>query len=263
MFYRFTKDGCRQTVDLKDLYPNEDLFLIGSHPSLKQENLDLFQQPGIVTMAMNNAATVVRPNIWLGADCVTKCYSKSIMRDPAIMKFARLTYVDDILFGDKTDNPVRLRHMPNMYFYGLSSNYNHTNFLNESNGNGLVWWKNVFTMAIQLAYQLGFRRIFCVGTAFSVSQSQQYAYEIGESLNDYKIKYNQRTYDDAVKRLTKCLPHMQQCGLSIVSCTPFSKLNDHIPFQKFQSAIAEVTAKQPAPDLSGVMHSSELSKKGL
>jgi len=252
MFYRFTPDGRQKYIDLKDMQRGA-VFICGGHPSLNDEPLELLNQPGIVTMAMNNTATIIRPNIWVCAD-KPPCYSTSIIKDPGIMKFARLLYAGE-KFSDG-ELMANWNSVPNMFFYGVSPHFTHKTILNDTGA--LVWWKNVFMIAIQLAYRLGFRKIYLCGTAFNIDPKKQYAFDF--KLNDYQQDYNQRTYDNAVQQFVKCLPTFKEHGLEVVSCTPISALNEHIEFMPLTEAIDAELKDYPAHDLTGIKHSSEFKE---
>ena len=62
----FTRDG--HNLFLGDLYRGAAAFLICGGPSLLTHDLTQLQQRGVITLAVNNAATVVRPNLWCCVD---------------------------------------------------------------------------------------------------------------------------------------------------------------------------------------------------
>ena len=251
MFYRFTPDSRRKCIDLKDTYSGT-IFLCGGHPSLNQEPLDLLYKPGIVTMAMNNTGTVFKPNLWVCAD-KAMCYSGSIIEDPSIQKFPRLLYQDDIIH----ETPLkRWKHMPNTYFYGVSEDFKYHQILETSSL--FVWWKNVFMIAVQLCHHLGFRKVYCCGTAFKIPDEKHYAYDV--NLSPTQVDYNKRTYHNALGNFVRCQRFLEQGGMEFISCTPDSSINNHIPYIPFTEAIEQTRAKLPEPNLTQVKHSSETSK---
>lgn len=248
MFYRFTSDGRRKTADLKDAFGGA-VFLCGGHPSLLEEPLERFQEPGIMSFALNNTGTVFKPNLWIGAD-KAQCYSHSILKDPSIMKFGRLMYRDDII----DESPMtRWRHMPNQWFYVIDEDYNHQTVCHDSHT--LVWWKNVFILAVQFCYRLGFKKIYFCGTAFKMDDEKHYAYDV--TLSKEQLDYNRRTYHCALGDFIRCLPIFQRSGVQFVSCTPESSMNQHIQYMPFNDAIDEAKGQLPNTDLSEVKHSSQ------
>lgn len=248
MFYRFTQDGRRKVADFKDAFGGS-VFLCGGHPSLLDEPLEKFQEPGIMSMAMNNTATIFKPNLWIGAD-KAQCYSHSILKDPSIMKFGRLMYRDDII----DEAPLtRWRHMPNQWFVVIDEDYNHHTVCHDSHT--LVWWKNVFIMAVQLCFRLGFRHVYFCGTGFKIDGDKHYSYDV--TLEDDLLEYNRKTYHCALGDFIRCLPVFRQNGMRFTSCTPESSMNQHIEFKPFTEAIKEVKNLIPPVDLSDVKHSSK------
>lgn len=166
------------------------------------------------------------------------------------MKFGRLMYRDDII----DEQPLtRWRHQPNQWFYVIDEDYNHHTICHQTNS--LVWWKNVFILAVQLCYRLGFRQIYFCGTAFKMDDDEHYAYDV--KLTPDQVKYNRSTYHCALGDFIRCMPVFQKSGVTFVSCTPESSMNQHIPFMPFSEAISAVNSMVPVPDLSNVKHSSQ------
>lgn len=248
MFYRFTQDGRRKTADLKDAFGGS-IFVCGGHPSLLNEPLERFYEPSIVSLAMNNTATLFKPNLWIGAD-KAQCYSQSILKDPSIIKFGRLMYRDDII----DEQPLsRWRQMPNQWFYVIDEDYNHQTVCHDSNT--LVWWKNVFILTVQLCYRLGFRKVYFCGTAFKMEDDKHYAYDV--TLTADQLDYNRRTYHCALGDFVRCLPVFRRNGMDFISCTPESNMNQHIEFIPFTEAIDETRRQIPPIDLTHTKHSSQ------
>jgi hypothetical protein len=247
MFYRFTSDGRQKTCDLKDVYSGA-LVLCGGHPSLANEPLELLDRPGIVTMAMNNAALTVRPNLWVCADHAT-CYAKSILHDPATIKFARLLYWNDPLPGGEP-----WYHAPSTFFYGVSDTaFDSGNLLDDHFL--FAWWKNVFIISLQLAYHLGFRTIYLAGAGFSVPDGRHYAFD--HELTPEQSHYSLQTYGAVVDQVRKAMPHFEERGLSLISCTPDSALNAFLPFMPLRDAIDRIASAHPERSTAGLRHASD------
>jgi len=252
MLYRHMLDGRRKPVDLEGFYQGS-LFLCGGHPSLKNEDLSLFHQHGITTMAMNNTASMFRPSLWVCADRPT-CYSLSILKDPSIVKFGRLSYQAE----RHPEDPARWRDMPSTFFYGTSEyEFSFTNLLCQRPL--FAFWKNVFVIALQLSYYLGFRHLFLCGVGFSISKGAKYAYD--SAITDAQVASNQRCYNTVLDQVLTALPHFNDYGLRLTSCTPGSPLNEHIGFTSLRDAIESVKIVHPQHDTINVKHSSEASPK--
>lgn len=258
MFYRFGKNEVRLAIDLDGLFLDEACFIAGGAPSLKDFAPKLNEARGINVLAINNAGTVVRPTIWVGGDRPV-CYSKSILVDPTIMKF-----------GVKVSNKRRYEvngkpwyAWPNTFFFGAKSGFNLKNFLNFDKD--LVWWKNTFFIALQLAFRLGFRKAYLVGCGFDIptevdSKKDQYAWET--HLDEGELKNNKRLYSNSVSTIKSLLPHFEEKGFKLVSCTPDSLANDILPYEEAEAVLAGLADRIPKPDTADLPHSSKSSKVG-
>ena len=250
MFFRYDK-GCRIPVDLDGMFSGS-CFIAGGHPSLLKENLELLKQPGIPVISMNNTASTVPTDIWIGMD-KPKCYSERILLDPKIMKFTIVSR-RDLIVGNK-----KMIELPNMYFFGANEKYfNVSNFLNQNRD--FVWWKNTMYNSLQLAYRLGFRKVYLIGCAFKISQETQYSYKT--KLDNHQINYNQRTYNNFVEKMKLLKTHFKEKGFEIVSCTPNSALNGIYPFVPFEDAVKEILKDFPKEyNTSKCFHSSEMASE--
>jgi len=253
MFFRYNRLNCRIPADLDDLY-NGSVILAGGSPVLKEEkNLHLLNEPGVMVMSMNNTASIVPSDLWIGAD-KPRCYSHRILRDPKIMKFAMISR-RNILAADYID----WKFMPHTYFFGTSDKFNIDNFL--SYDRNFVWWKNIFYISIQILYRLGFRKIYLIGCQFKIEKDSQYAY--GAKLDDEAVVWNKKTYNTVVKNMKKLKPTFERKNLEIVSCTPGSPLNDIYPTCTPEDAVKEILTDYPQSyDIDKCVHSSFFSKKG-
>lgn len=232
IFYRYINE-LRKTVDIDGLYGGP-LFLCGGHPSLKDKKLKMLGARGITSMAMNNTGTLFKPDMWVGADD-PNCYSKSILSDPSILKFAMLKYSN------------KMNHQ-NTLFYNVEIDFDYKRI----QGNKLFWWRNIFMISLQLGIILGFDRIYLCGTGFSIDKKSRYAYKT--NLNDEQVNYSQRTYNMALDQFKKSLPFIDT---EIISCTEDSPINDYIEFVEFEKAIRSEASNIPNHDTVNVKHSSE------
>ena len=250
MFFRYD-GGCRIPIDLDNLFSGS-CFIAGGHPSLLKENLELLKQPGITVISMNNTASTIPTNIFVCAD-KPKCYSKKILLDPRIMKFAMISR-RDLLVNDK-----KMTELPNMFFYGATEkHFNLHNFLNPYRD---IWWiKNVMPITLQIAYRLGFRKVYLIGCAFKISKDEQYSYKT--KLTEHQINYNNRTYGNFVEKMKLLKKHFKEKNFEIISCTQNSALNEFYPFIKFEDAIKEMLEDFPKEyETHKCLHSSEMSSE--
>lgn len=247
MFYRISPDSRTKYVDLDDHFSGP-LFLCGGHPSLADYDFEKLKTKNATIMAMNNAATVVEPNIWIGAD-KPECYSLSVIGNPRIMKFARLLYATEAI---RPRTNITWGQLPNTFFYGVDNgNTKPKDYL--KNVKALCWWRSVFTTAIHLAYKLGFREIYLCGTVFALEDDKEYAYDV--RLNDGQKEYNRKTYDATVRNVRNSLPALNNVGVKLISCSPNSQINEFLEYVEYNVVTSELVDLEN--DLHSVKHSSE------
>jgi hypothetical protein len=254
VFYRYSKAGARTPVDLDGLYQGETLFLLGGSPSLRNLNLEALRRPGVVTLGMNNVPCFFpRPNLWICAD-KPLCFSPHIFTSPEITKF---TMISRRGLEVPDTGGRRIMDCPNMYFFGASEKFTFENFLDP--GRDLVWWRSVFPMALQLAYKLGFRKIFLVGCGFHMNKAKGEQYAWKTKLTDDQAQYSHNTYSRDVDRLKALLPTFAERGLQVLSSTPRSRANAFLTYVPLEEAVAEALKGKPVQsDTSTLIHSSEL-----
>ena len=227
-------------MDLDGLFSGP-CFLFGGSPYINEVK-NKFDNKLIVKMVMNNTATIIRPDLWVGAD-IAENYSASILMDPAPMKFTYITR-KNCMIGDK-----RWRDMPNTYFMASEKMEPNVFYLR---GRNFTWCKNVFTLAIQVAYRLGFNEVYLVGCSFVTNKNNIYCYE--RKLNDVQIGYNQRTYDMALRQIKEILPYAKEFDFKIISCTPGSKINDMVEYYDISQALRKATSQIPSHKTTDCRH---------
>ncbi len=218
MYYRYTAGGARIPCDLDGLWKDQSVFIAGGAPSLADEpNLKRLAEPGINVLAINNTAALLEnaTNFWLGGD-KPRCYSKRILKDPRILKFAVISRKNEEVNG------TVWQHMPSTFFFGTCDKFTEQNFLMPHRD--FVWWKNTFYIALQLVYRLGFRKVYLVGCSFKTTDEKQYSYDV--ELTEPETEWNQRVYDKTVARMKKMKPTFEKGGLEVISATPDSMLNN-------------------------------------
>jgi len=229
MFFRYAGQR-RKAIDLDDIFSGS-CFLMGGAPSLS-ESRTKFSGRQVVKMAMNNSAVIIRPDLWVGAD-VPSNYSPSVILDSAPMKFTYISRRDDLIDGKPW------KDIPNTYFVGSGQVKECSFFLR---GRDFVWYKNVFTLALQILHRLGFNKVYAIGCGFKISKESQYSYDT--KLSDEQIKYNQRTYNSVMTQLKEVL-HNKPDEFELISCTPDSRLNDLVKYMSVDDAISEAISHIP------------------
>jgi hypothetical protein len=76
------------TTALRNIFHGQSAFLVCGGPSLASHDLDQLQRRGILTMAVNNATAVVRPQLWTCVDDPAN-FCDTIWPDPAVWEFVR------------------------------------------------------------------------------------------------------------------------------------------------------------------------------
>lgn len=254
MFYRYTKAAARIPVDLEGMYDGETLFLMGGSPKLRELPLDLLRQAGVITLGMNNLPCFFpKPNLWVCAD-KPLCFSPHIFTSPEITKFTMISRrgleVPDT--GGK-----RIMDCPNVFFFGAHERFTYKNFLDP--GRDLVWWRSVFPIALQLAWKLGFKKVFLVGCSFNMNKKtgEQYAWKT--KLTADQAQYSHNTYVKDVARLRALLPTFARKGFEVISSTPDSAANEFLSYVPLDQAVEEALRGKPVQsDTSTLIHSSAL-----
>jgi len=258
MYYRYTKAGTRIPVDLDDTHSGKTLFLAGGAPSLAEEELlSSLGQPGISTMAMNNTASVVPgADFWVGCD-KPGCYSSKILLDPKLTKFAIIAK-KNFTFRPDQYHEYKLRDCPNMYFIGTHDRFTANTLLKRDRD--FVWWKNTFWVALQIAYRLGFRKVYLIGCSFKIREDKHYSYDF--TLDDYQKNYNRRLYEQTITLMNLAKQHFDEKGFQVISATPDSALNETYPVVSLGEAIEDALKDFPRDYAIGsCKHSSEYTKK--
>jgi hypothetical protein len=206
-------------------------------------------------MGMNNVPCVFKPSLWICAD-KPQCFSSHIYVSPEIMKFNMISRRELLV----PDTELKLRQCPSMFFFGASGGFTFANFLDPSRD--LVWWRSVFPMAIQLAFRLGFRRVFLVGCGFHMAKEKgkQYAWET--KLTKDQAQYSQNTYNLDLGRLRSLKPTFHRAGFEVISSTPGSKAHGVLDYVSLERAVELSLSEKPAvADTSRLWHSSEFTRK--
>jgi len=252
----FTRDG--HNVFLGDLYRGRSAFLLGGGPSLSSHDLTQLNQRGVLTCAMNNAATVYRPQLWVSVDDPGN-FADAIWRDAGILKFVPLCHMEKpFTVRNEDDQLVEsmecVGDMPAVFGYRRNERFRETQWLfedtfnwgnhsNQLDSSGNKGSRSVMYVAIRLLFYLGVRRIYLLGCDFRMTQgSQNYAFEQDRSRSS--VRGNNDSYRILNQRLSLLKPYFDQEGLEIVNCTPESGLTV-FPFQPFDRALAETVAEMP------------------
>ncbi len=252
----FTRDG--HNLFLGDMYRGAAAFLVCGGPSLLTHDLPQLQQRGLVTLAVNNAATVVRPNLWCCVDDPGN-FSEAIWLDPGITKFVPLCHMEKPFMvrneqGDLVPSPSKVGDMPAVFGFRRNEAFVPEQFLTEdtfnwgNHGNrtdslGNKGSRSVMYVAIRMLYYLGIRTIYLLGCDFKMAKGQQ-NYAFPQDRSHSSVKGNNESYRVLNSRLEALQPYFKEAGLTIFNCTPDSGLTV-FPHKSYAEAIEEATASLP------------------
>lgn len=237
-----------QSVSLKDWLAGSSAFLILSGPSLNDIDTNLLSHRGIVSMAVNNAWSVVRPMFWTCADPPLTFHDKG-WTDPGIIKLVPIELSNGVIQtkidGEFIDTDAKAFDMPSTFFYPRNCEFNHETFLTESSVNwgtvkggkdslGHSCCRSVLLAAIKLLIYLGVKRIYLVGCDFKMVGGSEYAFD--QSKEQGGRTGNNNAYKILAERFEALLPFFAKEGVEIFNCNPGSGLAV-FPFIDFEDAI--------------------------
>ena len=252
----FTRDG--HNVPLGDMYRGHTAFLINAGPSLGTHDLTKLNQRGIVTCAVNNAAAVFRPHLWISVDDPGN-FCDAIWYDPGIMKFVPLCHMEkNFMVRDESEQLVPSEQlvgdMPAVFGYRRNEAFQADQWLYEDTFNwgshgdrtdedGNRGSRSVLLIALRLLFYLGIRRVYLLGCDFRMQQGQpNYAFEQDRSAAS--VRGNNNTFRVLNVRLKRLLPHFEKEDFRVFNCTPESGLTV-FPHVAFDEAVEEATALIP------------------
>lgn len=226
-----------ERVSLCDLYRGQSCFLVLSGPSLRSLDLSLLAQRGVVTMAVNNAWSVVRPNLWCCVDNAAR-FLDAGWRDPAVMKFtpvanarAELRTLDEA--GNVVRAKVTVADCPNVFLFRRNSAFDHARFLDcdaamwgqdagSKDSIGISGGRSVMLAALRLLHHLGFATVYLLGADFRMTAEDPYAFR--ENRAEQALRNNNGLYRTLDRRFAALRPHFEAKGFRVVNCTPESGL---------------------------------------
>jgi len=207
MLWRCWPDGRYKPVDLYDTQSGAG-FLVCPGPSLKREPLDALRVSRLPVIAVNSAiATYDWPQWWVTLDSPAG-FPPGILANPRVVKCLPIKCYRDVIMGK-----CSCEH-PSTLFYDTSPAFDIPGLLAPRSE--YVHWKNTFFVALQLAYRLGFRRLYLVGVDLEISAERQYAH--GNPMKAEDVERNQRLYTDTGVRMAELAPHLRAAGLTIYRC---------------------------------------------
>jgi len=256
----FDPAGGRRITDLQNIYYRRTAMLVGGAPSLREQPIQMLNKRGVLTMAMNNAATHFQPTLWSSGD-IPECYEPQILLDPKIIKFAPLVHAEYELLGRK------YKFMPSIYFYMQEANVPWDEFL--SNRPSVPWYNNTLFVSLHVLYQLGVRRIILAGSDFGFAKpdDSQYDKKDGDmyahktELGSLERKWNLDLYNSQVRELRMLKPVLDRYGLTLMDSSKNSRIKqvyEHITLEKAIKLCLDDFPKNPV-DPATLPHCSKFA----
>ena len=243
-------------MNLSGWYAGRSAFLIGGGPSLNDHDLTKLRKArGIVTMGLNNSWGVYKPDLWTCVDGPNRFFDTG-WKDPSITKFVPMAYWNTILRvqskGKMKPSAFRVWQMPAVNYYLRSYHFDPSKYLTEdrvcwggpskhTDALGIKGARSVFMAGIKLLTYLGFKKIYCIGTDFKMSETRKYAF--GQDRTAQAIKHNNHLYGSVIKRMTSLVPHLKQRGIDIRVCCPDSGLLECFPFIDYDEAVDKASSE--------------------
>lgn len=231
---------------LEGLYQGTDAFLVGSSPALLDLDLRLLRLPGVFTVAMNNAAMVIEPQVFVCLD-QSKHFNNNIFTNPRILKLINYSRHDNVVGGKL------LRDFPNTLFFDLlgEDEMKMSEFCTLEGP--LPFWGNTFFTALALMYQLGFRRVYLIGCTFN-NRLKSYAYD--HDLDDRDRVDNQDVYDDAVSKMAVLEPMLRDEGMEVITCHEHTALEGICHYIPFIDAINKCVKEATSLEFNEFIHTN-------
>jgi hypothetical protein len=253
----FTRDG--HNVFLGDMYRGSAAFLVAGGPSLKAHDLARLEERGVLTCALNNAATVVRPQLWVSVDAPGN-FCDVIWRDPAILKFVPLCHMEKHFTirngrGELVPSEEVVGDMLGVFGFRRNEAFAADRWLYESTFNwgnhsevvdayGNKGSRSVMYVALRLLFYLGVRRLYLLGCDFRMEHGKQnYAFE--QDRTRASVRGNNESYRILNARLGHLKPYFDREGYEVYNCTPASGLTV-FPSMSYEDALAESGGRLPA-----------------
>ncbi|MFP6898684.1 MAG: hypothetical protein VCA38_18955 [Roseibacillus sp.] len=242
----FTRDG--HNLHLGDRFRGRSAFLIGGGPSFANLDHAMLSRPGCLSMAMNNAVKLHRPDLWISVDNPSH-FVKSVWLDPKIEKFVPMCHSEKKIFDNEAweESDLKVGDCPNVVFYRRNEHFQATQYLFEDTvnwGNHKQWGggRTVMLAAIRILFFMGVRRIYLLGVDLMMSQDSKYHFE--QDRTGSSITGNNRTYALLANWFEQLKPHFAEHGLEIYNCNAESSLKA-FPFVEFEEAVGYCTRGMP------------------
>jgi hypothetical protein len=261
----FRPDG--RALDLSDIYRGCSVFFLGAGPSLRESDLSVLRARGMLTCAVNNAAAVFRPQLWVSVDDPCN-FVDVIWRDPGILKFVPCEHFERSIIVRDRDRTLhvsseRVANMPAVFGFHLNTSFQPEKWLFEDTINwgndactpdldGNTGGRSVMFVALRLLFYLGVRRVYLLGCDFRMTfEGPNYAFE--QARSRAAVHNNNCTYRILNRRFQHLKPYFEAAGFEVFNCTAVSHLAA-FPYRSLDDALTEATASVPQEILTEGMY---------
>lgn len=224
-----------------------DVILCAPGPSLQP----VARQPGLMVAALTKAYPVVTPDIWFGMD-TPECYDRRVWAE-SFTKIARGGYQEVDLDG---------RHLstyPNTYFASVREGLISDIFKNRTHQADFLWRRDTLMTALHVLIWMGAgakgHPIYFNGFDLTHRGGKDYATGIEKVLTDELRHRNQMLFTKQIALLAEFARLAALNGITLLSTTPDSPLNQFMEFRPLDEALA--VAKRNVPRHAPLLHSFE------
>ncbi|MFW6247185.1 MAG: hypothetical protein ACOC22_03385 [bacterium] len=234
------------TFDKKPLYlenhfNGSSCFLVLCGPSLNNYDLSKLEQPGIMTLGVNNSPAVFRPKMWTCVDHPAR-FMISVWKDPSILKLVPFHKHKNEVFDNYNwkETNIKVKELSNVVYYHRNEKFNPETYFTEKtinwgNHKDYGGGRSVMMAALKMLYVLGFKNVFLLGCDFKMTyDSKNYAWDQGRTKGS--VNCNNNTYSKMIERYKQLQPYMEKYDFHVYNCNPFSNL-EVFPFIEYDDAI--------------------------
>lgn len=231
-----------QRADLANLWAPRPGFLVGGGPSLRDFDVGLLAQRGVVSLGINNVAGAVPVRAHVFGDPQVK-FHHGLFLDPAMMTFCPIGKMPYGLRAKLPDGTFRgldiqVWRCPNTWGFSRTTRFDAATFLTTEYAHWGVSGKTVekdserqgrrrittMLLGLRLLHYLGCPRVYLLGVDFRRYPDGAYAF------NEVT---NPGGYRQAAAMLAEVKPVLEAANCKVYNCNGDSDLHvfDHVPFE--------------------------------
>lgn len=171
MYYRMHTDGTRSAAGLESFFggpARTACWIIGGGPSLAKLPCDLIGATPAVKFAVNlGGSSLIRPDLWTSYDPSAR-FHRSVYLDASIIKFVHERRAMDLV----PETTFKVCECPGTVFFDRDTERGFADLLSPSQRK-VIDWNDSLLQAIDIAYRLGFRRLYLAGCDMHVRPSPE------------------------------------------------------------------------------------------